>query len=160
MDRNAILEKHYRDNYSKLVKRVYSRTKDVPDSEDIIQETFARALKYWAAPDNIEAWINIILNNSLRDYQRAMRLQGAVLAPEEEGEHEVIEVSEWAQDMMEKLSFEISKKPHPQRDILFLFFERDFKPREICEVVDATNGNIRVIITRFRDEMGDKYGDN
>lgn len=159
MTRNAILEKHYTDNYSKLVKRTYSRTKDVPSSEDIVQETFARALKYWADPDNIEAWINIILNNSLRDHQRMMRLQGATFASEEEGEQEVIQTSDWAEDMMEKLSLEISKKPAPQRDVLHLFFEREFKPREIAQVVDLTNGNIRVIISRFKEEMAGRYGD-
>lgn len=159
MNRNAILERHYVDNYSKLVKRVYSRTKDVSESEDVVQETFARALKYWSNPDNIEAWINIILNNALRDHQRMMRLQGATFAPEEDGEQEVVYSSDWAEDMMEKLSEEIAKKPTPQRDILFLFFERDFKPREIAQVVDATNGNIRVIVSRFREEMAEKYGD-
>lgn len=157
MERNEAIEKHYIEQYSLLVKRMYNRTKDVPSAEDIVQEAFARALKYWAEPDNLEAWFNILLNNAMRDFIRSERISGCSDSIEGEEDWEAVPVCDWAEDMLVCISEDIKRYPKPTCDILFLYFEREFKPREIHEILGEPNGTIRNTIGRFRQDIKYKY---
>lgn len=157
MERNKVIEEHYKAQYNLLVKRMYNRTKDVFAAEDIVQEAFTRALKYWINPTNLEAWFNILLNNAMRDFIRAERISGCSDSIEGEEDWEMVSVCEWVDDIREMMYIDISKYPKPTCDILFLYLERDFKPREIHEVLGENNGTIRNTISRFRQEVKQKY---
>ncbi len=159
-ERDSVIEKFYVENYKKLVKRVYGRTRDVNLAEDIVQEAFARALKYYDKPDNFEFWFNTILENARKAYMNAERRSGCVDSVELEEEHLVIDESEWADDMMKRLEAEIAAVPDESyRNLLYLVFVRGFKPREALEVVDVNTVNVRMVIKRFKDDFTRKYGE-
>lgn len=155
MDR---IREHYILNYDKSVKRMYGRTRDINNAEDIVQEAYSRALKYYDGQPHLDAWMNTLLNNAMKDHWKSERMQGcSVDEDDEDWEH--VGMNEWAEDMWRAIRKEIAKKDSPVRDILFLYYERDYKPREINQVVEESSGNIRIIIHRFRLEMEQKYGE-
>ncbi len=75
------LEKLYRDNrkrYVNMMSRILRH--DRAGGEDVVQEAFCRALKFYGSYDErrgkLETWFNTILFNSLRDNQRASKGSG------------------------------------------------------------------------------------
>lgn len=66
-----IITQHYKDNYRRLIKRMTFRAGTEWDAEDVVQEAYARALRYQDSFDgtNFDRWFNTILNNALREHK-------------------------------------------------------------------------------------------
>src|SRR5690349_12939216 len=66
MDRNAIIEEHYRRNYRRLCNIMVRRV-GYSNAEDAVQEAYARALQYWEGAQPIEnfgAWFMKVCFNA------------------------------------------------------------------------------------------------
>lgn len=155
-DRNEILEKFYKDNYNKLCKAVARRAGGDYNAEDVVQEAFCRALKYWPTfnPERrpLEGWFVSILNNSLRDFKREEMSAGTHVEFDEE-EHDGLEMSQTDAKMVEKVQDLINQKGDGQRDVLELHFMFGYKPAEIVEILDVNNSTVRQTIWRFKEEV-------
>lgn len=160
MDNYELIEKFYKDNYSRLVKILTRRAGAPENAEDIIQESFARALKYEASFDaerqELGAWFNTIMNNALKDFKRDERSGGTFVELEEE-HHESFTLSETDQDTIKRIKAAIEEKKGDDKTILSLYFLKEFKPREIMCVVDTNNKRICYVVSMFRLEMGDLF---
>lgn len=160
-ERNRVIEKLYITSYKKFVKQVNSRCHNMADAEDIVQEAFCRALTYFDSLDNrgVHAWFSVILENAFNHHMNDQRRSGCVDHDELDEGHLVGEMSEWADDMMKRIEAEINEvKDVNHRMVLFLYFVRGYKPREILDVVPLKAGNVRIIIHRFGEEIKEKYG--
>lgn len=156
------VEAFYRENYDELCKRVYHRSGGIHNSEDVVQEAFARALQYWDSFNphlkELGAWFNTILNNSLRDHMKAERMMGCSVEYDEFLD-EPYNPTEEEQELYKVVVRKLEEKEQPYRDVLYLYFIRDYKPKEIARVVELTNANIRKIVERFKVECRDYLGE-
>ena len=157
-----VITTHYRENKESLVKKLIGRAGGRPNAEDVVQEAFYRALKYQNSyKDTFEfnPWFNRILNNALRAAKKDVRMRGIVVEVNEE-DLAPIDPSQEHEYLLYQVQEEIDKQPPARREIFDLYFFQGYKPNEICEVVEGyTNGNIRIMLHRFKDTLRKRYGD-
>src|SRR3972149_7707806 len=155
------IEKFYVDNRSRLVNIVYNRVGGAAQAEDVVQDAFERALRYNRSfePDKqlLGAWFNTILSNALRDFQRSERLMGMSVEYVEEMD-EAAPMLEWEGNMLDIVQDEIKARSVFVRQALFLYFFKQYKPREIAQILDISSNYISVCVNQFKKEMADKYG--
>ncbi|MDB4302043.1 sigma-70 family RNA polymerase sigma factor [bacterium] len=155
-----ILEAYYKDNFSTLVIKQSRRAGSPENAEDVVQEAFAKALKHIDKYDPnkpFEGWFVTILNNSLRDFKRDERNYGMGLEFDEDL-HELEPCYE-GNELSNIVAHEIKQKQRPTRDILHLYFVREYKPSEICDVLSIPNKTIRMAVLRFKAMLIGKYGE-
>lgn len=158
---DKLLEQFYKDNRTLLLKRLFHRAGSAENAEDVLQEAFLRALRYKSSfnPDTQElgAWFNTIMNNALRDFKRDERSMGTYVELEEEVSG-TYEMSQTDGDMAERLVHEINtRKDRLHRDILLLYFVKEYKPREIRDVLGVNYRSLVKVVDRFKHEMKGKY---
>lgn len=162
MDRNKVLEEFYKREYNNLVKRVNRRAGTPENAEDVVQESFYRAIKYWDSYDDtkktIGAWFNTILNNALKDFKRDELNYGMCLELDEE-QLDGVEMSQTDGDMLKRIGMFIDGKNESHREILDLYFHKGYKPREIAQITDVDNKTIRMAIWRFKEDVKEKLID-
>lgn len=161
MNRNAVLESEYNRLYEMLCKRAYAKLRCVDLSQDAVQETFARALKFWpegGPAKSVGGWLNTIFNNTVNDILNVERNKGVTVEYDEEydeGEEMCIEPSR----LMKILRKEVANKKDPNvRAVLHLHFEKNYTLKEIDQVSELTYANIRKIVSRFKKELKVKHG--
>lgn len=161
---HKIIEQFYIDNRSLLVNRITRRAGSPENAEDVVQDAFERALKYKDSFDpnrqEIGAWFNTILNNTLVKFKRIEIVGGMALEYEEDKHAESYTMSETDSDLVKKISEEISSKSGDVRDVLHLYFEKEYKPTEIKEVLNIPYRTIQSYIYRFKGEMMGEFGDD
>jgi RNA polymerase sigma-70 factor (ECF subfamily) len=157
-----LINKFYMSERRRLVKIVANRAGSKENAEDVVQTAFERALRYRRSFDPtqkvFEAWFVTILNNALRDFKADERLLGMGVEYKEELD-ERIELTDIEGDLAEAILAEIEKKPFPVRQALFLYFVKQYAPREVVQILDMTNGYVRVAVHEFKKELREKYGD-
>lgn len=161
-NRNATLEDFFSNNYRKLVARAKGRAGTKENAEDIVQETFSRAIKYWGSFDprhkELGAWFNTILNNTTKDYMKSENNFGMSMEFEEE-DQEGLPFKPTDARLIARIQEDIATKNHANQEILTLYFLNDYTPRAICEVVDASINTVNSCISRFKVELSAKYGE-
>lgn len=156
------LEQLYRDNYQSYVKRICNRVGGIHNAEDVVQESFTRALQYADSYDSsrsIERWFSTILQNAQRDFLREQRLLGMSLThdePDEELSYDKIDDT----NLVARIEAEIDSYEEPHRGILHFLFVKGYKPLEVTHIVPNTNNRaIAMLASRFRKLMFEKYGE-
>jgi RNA polymerase sigma factor (sigma-70 family) len=157
------LEKFYKDNRMLLVKRLINRAGGIENAEDILQESFVRAIKYRAhfnpKKRELGAWFNTIMNNALKDFKRDERMGGMVVQYEE-GMDESYEMSQTDPDMKLRILRAIAKRDLNTRSALHLYFIEEHKVKEIKEILDVPYKTVESIIYRFKADMSDAFGED
>lgn len=155
------LEKYFEKEYNKLVQKVSRRAGSPENAEDVVQESFFRACKYWASynPERqkLGAWFNTILSNACKDKVRDERMLGMSVELEE-SHIDPVEMEEevYAQQKVMAL-WEDKNDVH--KEVLRLYYECGYKPVEIKEVLDLELGTTKQIIWRFKQEVKEKLGE-
>jgi len=154
------IEQHYIENYGKFVKILTNRAGSVQGAEDVIQDAYERALRYKNSfnPNLQEfgGWFNGILNNALRCYKLNERCLGMSVEYDEERE-EGEPLLEWQQNTIDCVLAEVDKRKFVERQALYLYFFRQYKPRDIVQVLEITNAYVRTLVKKFKKEMKAKY---
>ena len=153
---------YYEGNYSRMCKIAYNVTKQTFDAEDVVQETFSRALKYSKSfnPEisSLHQWVNGIFSRCLKDSQRDARLQGMSVEIKEDDIFTGANIAEDDKTLeeIETMVKSISSTLHKQ--ICYLHFIQEYTPREIRQVIDTTPDTIRGVLKRFRKDLQVVYG--
>ena len=156
-----MIETYYEENRKQLLKRVSGRGIRQDLVEDVLQEAFTRALTFFHTFDknrNFGSWFNTILNNCIKDAKREDKMEGMV-SSEDVAEPVTSEDLEFNSLLCERLEKELEGRAKQTRDILYLYFNKNMKPAEIAQVVEANNKAVRMTIYRFKCEMREKYHD-
>ena len=158
---NKQLEEFYIKNQPKLGNKLSHSAGSVENAEDVVQEAFSLALKYWDSYDpkryELGTWFGTILNNSLRLFKRNERSMGTYVELDEENAGSY-DLSDADYDTVERIKSCIDEYEGDHKQVLYLYFLKEYKPKEICAVVDMKYKHIEVFIHRFKQEMIYRYG--
>lgn len=158
-----LIEQFYKDNYSTLVKRLNRRAGGRENAEDVLQEAFLRALKYGGSfnPERQElgAWFNTIMNNTLVAHQRIVMLDGMSTSYDEAVHEECYECDAEEKLLIGEIIEHIEERDERHRNILHLFFICGYKVKEVQEVVGGGYKGIQMLIHRFKLTMIEEYDD-
>jgi RNA polymerase sigma factor (sigma-70 family) len=156
------IEQFYRDNYDALVKRFNRRAGGIENAEDVVQEAFCRALKYHDSfnPDRQElgAWFNTIINNTLVRHQKEQMLKGVSIPYEECEQEEVHECDNEKKHLIADILERMYSKSSKTKNILYLYFVQGYKMSEISQVVDEKYKSVQMSIHRFKREVVKEIG--
>lgn len=156
------IETYYTDNYNTFCKRFVGRAGSYENAEDIIQEAFARALKYSDSFDSSKrefgSWFNTICTNALRDFKNTEKMQGMSISFDETGPELLPEPFNTEKLVVKKeIHKRIMQKEESTRTVLDLYLYKGYMPSDIVAVTEHPRGTILSIIARFTREMKDWY---
>jgi len=154
---NDLIEAHYKKNFNTLVKRYSFRAGTEWDAEDIVQNSYENAIKYFKSfnGNDFNKWFGTILVNTFKDYKAKENGMGHDEFDEDDfhAEHASLQVKQ----AHKEISARIQAKEEPTREVLKLWFEDDFMPKDIAIIAGVTPNNCKVIINRFRNELKEIY---
>jgi len=145
------IEQHYIENFDKLVKRYNRRAGGVMNAEDVVQEGYARALKYadsYLTSLPFDTWIGTIMNNALKDMKAAEYPR----SPPVEDVGDDPYVREQVQDIVTA----IGKYKQPKKDILRLWYILGYSREDIRKILNVSKKEIHTTVFWFRKKMREK----
>jgi RNA polymerase sigma factor (sigma-70 family) len=153
----AKIEEHCRANFESNVKKMSARNGTKHDAEDIIQETYCRALKYWATfteDVTFDGWIYRLMSNAARDHWKAEKLRGATEKTylKDHPNGEVPPTQDFGVRLLEVKKL-IKDRPDNIRRVLELSLLHQYNATEVAEIVPESAVNVRKIVQRFRDDI-------
>jgi len=151
--RDADFDGLYLQFSDKIYKYFYWQTHDPYLAEDFTGEVFVRAWKNWKRfkPDYSSAWLYKIARNLLIDYWRAKKNKKELSL--ETSIEEGIEPS-YDEDLIEKIQNDndikdlhkaINSLPENLREVVILRFIEELSAREVGEILNITEVNVRVL---------------
>lgn len=151
------IENHYKLNFSKFVKRFSYRAGGIHQAEDIVQESYARAMKYYK-PERVEdfnKWFSVIMENSFNDLMR----EASGLSYIEEGEEVLGEEDCRIMDIQTRREIRslISSKGGNREEILNLHIRDGFSPIDISKQTEHSYKYTYKVISMFRKELQELY---
>ena len=153
------IDQFYSENFDTLVKRYHNRAGSRPNAEDVVQEAFSRALKYYSTFEESKkefgAWFNTIANNALRDFKNQEKRMGMSVEFNEEDWGTSLNLDD--EMLKESIYTKIAEKPKQQREILKLHFEKQYMAKEIAEQMDVPHRTVVTTVVRFSKEIKDWY---
>lgn len=152
-----LIEEHYKQNYRSLVKLMTFRAGTEWDAEDIVQEAYTRALKYFHSFDgtNFNRWFNTILNNALREHKNNEK--GFATASFEEEEADGIPCQYYSDRVLEEIYALIQSKSVDQQEVLTFYFQQNYSAKDIACITQHSYAKSHQIIQRFRNEIKELY---
>lgn len=150
MNKNEIIEVYYRENYNQLVKIARRRVGNYSLwlAEEAVQESFARAMKYFKAyneRDNFDSWFKRILYNRINDVKTQEKDRGVTTNESEE------ETSNQGDVAFTKEILDLLGKQEPRNlEILNMYFFYGFKSREVAELMQVSHDVVRDVVRTFR----------
>ena len=139
-----ILMEKYKDH---LFAVAFNICKNAADADDVVQDTFLQyhiADKQFENEQHIRSWlIRVTINKAKNINMSFWRRAGIPL--EDYMETLTFETPE-AEDLFE----EVMKLPEKYRIVIHLFYYEDYSIREIAQIINATESNVKVRLTRGR----------
>lgn len=148
--------------YELLLKSVaYNLTKSNEDAEDLIQETYLKACKYYSKFNegtNLKAWLVTILKNTfINNYRKSKKEYGTITKPGEIYDS-MIDLGELeiAHDKRIIISETLRKAINhlkPELRYCFVKYFEGYKYQEIAELMDLPLGTVKSRIFLARKEL-------
>jgi len=160
LERDELITNHYLANYNKLVKTSQRR---VPDhslalAEEVVQEAYARALKYFVTfnpkINSFDVWFKKILRNATNDCRFTEQERGVTYQLDENIE-DVSVTKEEKKQYIDILYIIYNTYNNRDKEILLLFFLYNYTSKDISEYTGIKDTTIRQIILRFRNKIRD-----
>jgi RNA polymerase sigma factor (sigma-70 family) len=153
------IEEHYVANRQKLVKRMSFRAGSPENGEDVVQEAYERALRYYRSFDgsNFDRWLSTILNNVLKEFKNNEKGYSTVEYDEEEAEG--VDCTNYSGHVMAQVYQRIERQKPIPREILMLHFHQEYTATDISRITDYSYAQVHQTILRFRNELKEDYRD-
>jgi RNA polymerase sigma-70 factor (ECF subfamily) len=133
--------------------------RDPHDAEDLVQETYARALKSFASfqpGTDFRAWMFRILRNAFLSARRGAK-NAAHVSVEEEGEEMLLPATEetpesllLAGDTRQRIRAALERLPEQYREAILLCDVEEMRYQEIAELLGVPAGTVMSRIARGR----------
>ncbi len=140
---------------AKLYRFAYSLVKNVSDAEDIFQDTLIKVWELrtdWDNWSNFEAYIMRMLKNTFLNFKKKnhnrlyVALDDLVETPQLNDTEKGIVIT----DLRYKFNVLIDKLPEVQKNILYLREIEELEYKEIGEILDLTEAQVKVYMFRGR----------
>lgn len=145
-----LVEAHYKENFNTLCKKM--RRFSDSDGEDIVQESYLRAIKYLPSfneKKDFNKWFNTIMYNTLKDFKG--QRDGIVVDLDPDY---LMTPYDRSEAMYGRLIHKFTEKSRPDhKEIIYLHYVYGYRPIEINQVVDHSLSNINSIIHNFRQRI-------
>jgi RNA polymerase sigma factor (sigma-70 family) len=160
MSTRSDIEKLCHSDYNSMVKRISFRAGGIPNAEDVVQEAFARALKYSGTFDpakkEIGAWFNMIMNNALRDFKRQQRMEGMT---DEDETTDSLDNTVYQEEMIRLTEEEMDSRGEDVAEALRYHIVMGYTIKEVAELVAMTPFVVKNHVQSFRKYMRGRYGE-
>ncbi len=139
-----ILMEKYKDH---LFAVAFNICKNAADADDVVQDTFLQyhiTDKQFENEQHIRAWlIRVAINKAKNINMSFWRLLKIPL-------EDYMETLTFETPGAENLFEEVMKLPEKYRIVIHLFYYEDYSIREIAQIINATESNVKVRLTRGR----------
>ncbi len=151
-------------------------TRSASDAEDLVQETYIKALKNWhryQQGTNCRAWLFRIMTNTFFNLQRAKKRRRAVANDalpdiemqvaehhQDQGIYRPLEAQVLDRVVSQEVQDALASLPDDFRTVLLLADVQDFSYKEIAEVCDCPVGTVMSRLYRARRAMQRKLVDH
>lgn len=154
----SLVENHYVKNRLRLLKKLTYRAGTHEAAEDVLQESYYRALKYFASfrlNEDFNKWFSIILSNCLREYKNTEK--GHIAFEFEEENAEGTKCINYTDHVMRDVLELVATKPAIQKEILNMYFRQEYSATDISRITNYSYANCHQTIQRFRTELKELY---
>jgi RNA polymerase sigma-70 factor, ECF subfamily len=137
-------------------------TGDRADAEDLVQETYAKALKgfgSFAEGTNLRAWMFRILRNAFLNSRSGLKQKTGYLEDEQTGADEVVahevtpELLFLQRESQQAIFSALEQLPVAHREIILLCDVDEMSYRDIAEVLDVPMGTVMSRLSRARGSL-------
>ena len=139
-----ILMEKYKDH---LFAAAFNICKNAADADDVVQDTFLQyhtTDKQFESEQHIRAWlIRVAINKAKNINMSFWRRSDMPL-------EKYIETLTFKTPEAETLFEEVMKLPEKYRIVIHLFYYEDYTIREIAQIMNVTESNVKVRLTRGR----------
>lgn len=153
---------YYKENYKRMKDIARNKTQKNHCAEEVVQETFLRAIKYYhnysPAKGSLNDWMNGVFSSRIKEWQRGAMLQGG---NREIRDDDIISNDTVGEDnkMLAEIKGMINRIKTPLiRQICYLSFIQGYTPREIEQVLGSKGSYIRNCIWLFKKDLRVVYG--
>ena len=149
----------YHQYYNQLFIYAFSLTQNKADAEDIVANTFVKALLSFEK-GNIKSWLYVVLRNEFLNMYKKRKQTVIYDFANTQDALSII------QDFMKKeekiwLYQNINQLPQREKEIMLLSLQSDFDDRTIAHILHMSVNHVRVIRHRVKKrliELADKEG--
>ena len=139
-----VLAEKYKDH---LFAAAFNICKNAADADDVVQDTFLQyhtTNRQFENEQHIRAWlIRVAINKAKNIYFSFWRQKGVPL-------EEYMETLTFETPEAQTLFTEVMKLPEKYRIVIHLFYYEDYTIREIAKIMNVTESNVKVRLTRGR----------
>lgn len=143
LETEMLMEK-YKDH---LFAVAFNICKNAADADDVVQDTFLQyhiTDKQFENEQHIRAWlIRVAINKAKNINMSFWRLSKIPL-------EDYMETLTFETPEAENLFEEVMKLPEKYRIVIHLFYYEDYSIREIAQIINVTESNVKVRLTRGR----------
>ena len=126
-------------------------------AEDLVQETFLTAMKYFPTYNpklsELNTWVSRIFDSCVKKFRDG--------APTEEVTDDSWVTHENPENCLaftvEDFLKDIEGRKENHKQVLYCYFVHEMKPKEIMQIIPESLHNINYIVKEFRREMRDRY---
>ena len=136
-----------------IYRLAYSYTKNIADSDDVVQNVFVKLYKNKKILDSndtdIKKWlIKVTINDCKTIFLSSWKRKICSLTEKEEN---IIKVDNKEYGLLD----EINKLSKNERLVIFLYYYEDYKIKEISSIIKKSETNIQTILYRARNKLKD-----
>lgn len=160
LDRLGLLFERYK---KPLFGFFYGLNREQELSEDLVQNTFLRILKYrhlFRGEGEFRAWMFQIARNVNHDHHRANKIKVKEELNDWQNKlgHQENQVTEMVKaDDEQRLSLALERLPTEKREVLLLSKFQEKKYQEIGEILGCSEGAVKVKVFRALQELREVY---
>lgn len=155
-----MIEQFYKDNKKRLINTIAYKSKgDRVFAEDVVQEAFTKALRFYPAYDSEQGefgpWFNTILYNTMYDMQ-ALDKQIVTKPSEDFSVNDILTAEDFNDENTSILiqSYISRVKNNKHRKIVELFFVYGYSSREISMMMEKTSVSlVTTTVMRFKEGL-------
>ena len=150
------IEKLYREDYKTFLKMA-ARKVDPLWQEDLVQETFERALRYSPTYNpqlsELRTWVSRIFDSVVKKYRNHLMTEELTEDSWLTNEGPDNTLSAVVEDFLK----DIKDRKENQQQVLYCYFILGMKPKEVTQVVPESIHNVNWIVQEFRRDMRGRY---
>ena len=162
----------FEEQYEKLFGMVYRMTENAQDTEDVLQNVFVKAYmnaKTFRGDSKISTWLYRIVVNESYDYLKIWKKLPVVSISAESGmtEKELFDSIDYSKNPEDNLIIEEMREkclrgflrciPQKMRVCFLLKNCLELKNKEIAQVLEISEANVKVLLHRGREKLKDMF---